>query len=196
MKNINIYKEIIIIISLSTFLGIVRYCFIYEEYDLIKAEKNNSEDCVNNIDVALQSTKPNCITSELTEYMFNNDLALFIDARYEDSYNTEHIAGAINLSYEEHAIELDIDYIKESILFNEVECFKSFCIGGKNSLPYIVSNNHSFKEYNNYIVYCDGEGCPYSYDLSVFLYENFNMTNIFFYEEGIPVWKEKGMPTQ
>ena len=196
MKKINIYREITVIISLSVFLALIRYSFIYNEFDFIKTKIEHSDDCVNSIDDALRSSKPVCITSELTEYMFNNDLALFIDARYKDSYNLEHIAGAVNLSYEEDAVELDLEYIKESISFNEIECFESFCIGGYESSPYIVSNNENFQKYNNYIIYCDGEGCPYSYDLSIFLYENFNMKNIFYYEDGIPVWKEKGLPLE
>ena len=196
MKKINIYKEIILIISLSIFFAFIRYCFIYNEFDLIKVKVNNSEDCVNSIDVASNSSEPRCITSELAEYMFSNDLGLFIDARYEDSYNSEHIVGAVNLSYEEHALELDIDYIKESILYNEVECDHSFCIGADNSVPYIAPNVANSKKYDYYIIYCDGEGCPYSYDLSIFLFENFNINNIFYYEEGMPVWKEKGLPTK
>ena len=92
--------------------------------------------------------------------------------------------------------KLDIDYIKESILYNEVECDHSFCIGADNSVPYIIPNVANSKKYDYYIIYCDGEGCPYSYDLSIFLFENFNINNIFYYEEGIPVWKEKGLPTK
>ena len=194
MKNINIYKEILIIIFISALFAFMRYMFIYDSYDLIK-NKMSEQECVDTVDSIGTYIEPLCISSKLTKYMYDNDLALFVDARDEESYNTEHIKGAINISYEDHASILDIEYIKESILYNEKECFETYCIGSDENVAFI-SGAENLEKYQNYIIYCDGKGCPHSYDLSVFLYENFSIKNIFYYEEGIPVWKKKGFPTE
>ena len=196
MKNINIYKEILIIISLSIIFAFVRYLFIYDSYELVKSVREKT-DCLNNIEDINTSKEPICISSDLAKLIYDKNIALFIDARHEESYNKEHIENSINLSFEEHVSDLDVDYIKESIVYDESDCFfDSFCIESKDSIPYIVSIDEEKQYYKNYVIYCDGEGCPYSHDLSDFLYDNFGITNILIYEDGIPIWKERGFPTK
>ena len=47
---------------------------------------------------------------------------------------------------------------------------------------------------NIYIVYCNGGECSLSLDLAYVMYEEFNFENVFVYEEGFPIWKEKQYP--
>ena len=80
------------------------------------------------------------------------------------------------------------------MIYGEIECYNSICIFSENDKVFIVSIDDIKKKYNNYIIYCDGHGCPHSHDLAVFLYENFKLENILIYEGGMPDWKERGMP--
>ena len=48
----------------------------------------------------------------------------------------------------------------------------------------------------SFVIYCSGEGCSLSEDLSYYLFENFNFKKIMIFEGGIPVWKEKEMRIQ
>ena len=44
------------------------------------------------------------------------------------------------------------------------------------------------------VIYCSGEGCSLSEDLSYDLYENHNFYSIVYFEEGYPKWKELEYP--
>ena len=199
MKNKNLYKEILIILIISTSLSLIRYMFIYDSYEFIKKVQEKS-NCIINLDDIYLASEPSCVDFELVKLLFEDDLALFIDARYQDSFNEAHIEGAINISFEEHANILDVDYIKESLIYDEIECYETFCIGSTNSIPFISSNKIAVEDkllkYNSYVIYCDGPGCPYSEDLSTFLYDNFNLKNILIYEEGFPEWVKQGLPVK
>ena len=43
-----------------------------------------------------------------------------------------------------------------------------------------------------YIIYCNGGDCTLSLDLAYVMFEEFDFETVFVYEEGIPVWENKG----
>ena len=101
------FKQATYIVIISIIFSFIRYLFIYEDYSLIKKtktantssidEKLNLEDLkkyLKNIE------KPEVVDIELTKKIFNNNLAVFVDARDSESFETAHIKGAINIPFE------------------------------------------------------------------------------------------------
>ena len=200
-----LYKQIIIILFLSLVMSIFRYFLIKEEYPLIK--KINKIDSVI-VDVfqdlekiIYESETPMVIDLELARKIYELELALFIDARDSDSFKKEHIKNAVNVCYESFLEDIDIDYLRESLEYGDVENFKTFSFGSADNIPYIdypfehnLSGNTNKKTI--YVIYCSGKGCSLSEELAFYLYEKFQFKNLLIYEGGIPEWKNNQLPIE
>ena len=92
-------KQIIIIISLAAFLGILRSFFLDDpEFTLIKQERVIEK--VNSFKVADDMTGPMMVNLEFSKYHFDAESAVFIDARDPEEYESGHIQNAINIPYD------------------------------------------------------------------------------------------------
>ena len=161
----NLVRQTTYIIILSVLLGFIRYS-ILDGYKIFNSD----------IDITIQSTdkdleefldninSPESVDILFAKSLYDQDLGIFIDAREYIDFNEGHIKGAINLSYSS-----DASYNKELL----------------DSLFYADKT---------LVVYCSGEGCSLSEDLSYDLYENYNFYSIVYFEEGYPEWKELSYP--
>ena len=131
MKNIDYIKEILIIIVLATFLGLLRNYFLDEPLKMIKEEK-----ILNNVDGASLPDildEPMSISIDLAYKLFL-DGVLFIDARDTDDFYNERILNSINIPYEvmneyEDSI-LDLDPIQPVVIYcSGGECDLSMHLG-------------------------------------------------------------------
>ena len=138
-----IIKQIIYIILLSILLGFIRYLFI-DDYSILRKNQHSkiiNADFDSNLQLLfLEAEEPEIINIDLAKKIYDNDLAVFIDARDNSDFIQGHIKNSINVPY-----ELDGDYND-----NLIDSLYSL---GKP----IVS-------------YCSGEGCSLSADLSYYLY--------------------------
>ena len=92
-------KQIIIILSLAAFLGILRSLFLDDpEFTLIKQERVIEK--VNSFKVADDMTGPMLVNLEFSKYHFDVGSAVFIDARDPEDYESGHIQNAINIPYD------------------------------------------------------------------------------------------------
>ena len=92
-------KQIIIILSLAAFLGILRSLFLDDpEFTLIKQERVIEK--VNSFKVADDMTGPMLVNLEFSKYHFDAGSAVFIDARDPEDYESGHIQNAINIPYD------------------------------------------------------------------------------------------------
>ena len=92
-------KQIIFILSLATFLGILRSFFLDDpEFTLIKQERVIEQ--VNSFKVPDDITGPMMVNLEFSKYHFDSGSAVFIDARDPEDYELGHIQNAINIPYD------------------------------------------------------------------------------------------------
>ena len=92
-------KQIIIILSLAAFLGILRSFFLDDpEFTLIKQERVIEQ--VHSFKVPDEMTGPMMVNLEFSKYQFDAGLAIFIDARDPEDYESGHIHNAINIPYD------------------------------------------------------------------------------------------------
>ncbi len=92
-------KQIIFILSLATFLGILRSFFMDDpEFTLIKQERVIEQ--VNSFKVPDDITGPMMVNLEFSKYHFDAGSAVFIDARDPEDYESGHIQNAINIPYD------------------------------------------------------------------------------------------------
>ena len=92
-------KQIIIIISLAAFLGILRSFFLDDpEFTLIKQERVIEK--VNSFKVPDDMTGPMMVNLEFSKYHFDAGSTVFIDARDPEDYELGHIQNAINIPYD------------------------------------------------------------------------------------------------
>ena len=92
-------KQIIFILSLATFLGILRSFFLDDpEFTLIKQERVIEQ--VNSFKVPDDMTGPMMVNLEFSKYHFDAESAVFIDARDPEDYEVGHIQNAINIPYD------------------------------------------------------------------------------------------------
>ena len=92
-------KQIIIILSLAAFLGILRSFFMDDpEFTLIKQKRVIEE--VNSFKVPDDMTGPMLVNLEFSKYHFDAGSAVFIDARDPEDYESGHIQNAINIPYD------------------------------------------------------------------------------------------------
>jgi len=146
-------------------LGFIRYFFL-DDYKLFDTTTNISEQPIEGkIENYLNSIdSPESIRISVAKSIYDQNLGVFIDAREYIDFSEGHIKGAINLPYDP-----DRGYNKQLL----------------DSLFYLDKT---------LIIYCSGEGCSLSEDLSYDLYENHNFYSVFYFEEGYPEWKELDYP--
>ena len=164
-------KQIISLILLSIFFGLVRNYFLDEQLTLIKEKRvldvveirtdNKGEF---SFELPENLTEPLIVDVEIVEYLRMKNQSIIIDARDEEDYNNGRILSSINIPYdyyEEFEFQLDgIDL--EKIL----------------------------------IIYCSGGKCSLSIDLADYLMLDRGFFNVFVYEGGWLEWIEKGLPIE
>ena len=92
-------KQIIIILILAAFLGILRSFFLDDpEFTLIKQERVIEQ--VHSFKVPDDMTGPMMVNLEFSKYHFDEGSAVFIDARDPEDYESGHIQNAINIPYD------------------------------------------------------------------------------------------------
>jgi len=187
----------------------IRYLFIDDHYYIIKKVNNlttvnpkdysqisDLEKYINNIN------EPTLIDFNLAKKIYENNLSIFIDARDYDSFKKSHIRGALNISYDNiEYIEKEYDliwmYEQNEDFYFLVEGFNyDFILGKQSGEPFVKKtklNDFISSNEMSFVIYCSGEGCSLSEDLAYYLFENFNFKKLMIFEEGLPVWKEKGM---
>ena len=121
-------KQIIIILALAFFLGILRSFFVEDpDFSIIKKERVFEE--INSFSIPTEMTSPMVVNLEFSKYHFDSGSAIFIDARDPEEYDLGHIQGAINIPfdyYEEYE-----DLINE---LDEEKIYITYCSGGECSL--------------------------------------------------------------
>ena len=121
-------KQIIIILALAFFLGILRSFFVEDpDFSIIKKERVFEE--INSFSIPTEMTSPMVVNLEFSKYHFDTGSAIFIDARDPEEYDLGHIQGAINIPfdyYEEYE-----DLINE---LDEEKIYITYCSGGECSL--------------------------------------------------------------
>ena len=211
----NYLKQVAYIIIVSTIFSFIRYLLIYEDYSLIKKSKTIDISSIDkNLDLEdlkkylKNIEKPEVIDIELTKKIFNNNLAMFVDARDSESFQTSHIKGAINIPFENiDFFEKEYDLIwmfeqKEDFFYNIDNDGNDFILGLNSAIPFLrnpieMNINQPINNFEkNIIVYCSGEGCSLSEELSFYLFDNFNFKRIMMFEGGMPIWENEGMPIE
>ena len=213
--KINI-KEVLIIISLSIFLGFIRYFLLDEEFFLIKKTKLESIDNsinhneVDSLLLYIKNTKsPKLIDVTLAKLFYDNNLVTFIDARDTQSYVEEHILNALNIPYDliedvlnEHDIKYLIELNEDFIEKVYIEDNNPFYLGIKEGNIYLSNQKIESPSFNldgkefAFVIYCSGEGCSLSEDLGFYMFNEMGIGKIFIYEGGIPEWKNNNYPTK
>ena len=92
-------KQIIFILSLAVFIGLLRSFFLDDpEFTLIKKERVIEE--VASFSLPDDMSGPMMVNLEFTKYHFDTGSAIFIDARDSEDYEAGHIQNAINIPYD------------------------------------------------------------------------------------------------
>ena len=92
-------NQIIIIVIFSILLGYIRFTMINEpEFTLIKKERILKE--ISTFLIPETITEPMAISLNLAKQLFDNNSAIFVDAREEEDYKGGHIQNAINIPYD------------------------------------------------------------------------------------------------
>ena len=209
--KINI-KEVIIIVLLSVFCGLIRYFLLDDDFLLIKKSKLSSSD--SQVDYQYQdslllfienSNSPKLVNIDLAKKLYDSNLATFVDARDSDSYHEKHILNALNIPYDSieevvsqndlrYLIELNEDF-EEQVYFDDNPLY----FGCYNQRVYIsekelLGKNKS--KSSSFVIYCSGEGCSLSEDLGFYMFDVLNIKKIFIYEGGMPEWLENNYPVK
>ena len=206
MKNLNKYREIIIIITITLILSSVRYLFIYVDGKCDScSEENISQEfglirkippCIEDVYSMKNITEPTCVDFKTAKTISDNNLARFIDAREAEDYSEGHIKGAVNFPYVQYVVdgELYLEYVKENIQLGLEECYDElFCIGGNDKQDAYISYPLINKEEDNedvyYVVYCSDVSCSKSEELSWWLYKTLQIENVLYYKGGYKEWQ-------
>ena len=92
-------KQIIFIFSLAIVLGLIRLSFLNDpEFTLIKKER--IVETISSFSVPEDMTSPMAINIEFAQNLFNEKLAVFVDARESEDYNSGHIENAVNIPFD------------------------------------------------------------------------------------------------
>ena len=121
-------KQIIIILLLSTVLGITRYILIEDpDFTLIKKERVVAK--VDSFIIPDDIAGPMVVDLEFSKYYFDQKSAIFIDARDPEDYNVSHIKNSINIPYDYFE-----DYEDLINSLDESAVYIIYCSGGECSL--------------------------------------------------------------
>ncbi len=92
-------KQIIFIFSLAIVLGLIRFLLLDDpEFTLIKKER--IVETISSFSVPEDMTSPMAINIEFAQNLFNEKLAVFVDARESEDYNSGHIENAVNIPFD------------------------------------------------------------------------------------------------
>ena len=121
-------NQIISIFLLATILGLIRFFFINDpKFTLIKKERFVQQ--ITSYVVPDDMTEPMSVNLEFAKYHFDNNSAIFIDAREVEDYGQGHIKNAINIPYDYY--EEYEDTINE---LDDMAIYIIYCSGGECSL--------------------------------------------------------------
>ena len=125
-------KQTLFIFSLATLLGLVRFSFL-DDPEFILIKKKQIVETISSFSIPENMTSPMAINIEFAQNLFNEELAIFIDARDSEDYNSGHIENAINIpfdyyeDYEDVINELD-DSAPHVIYCSGEECSLSMVL--------------------------------------------------------------------
>jgi len=132
-----IIKQITFIFLLATLLGLARFYFLKDDdFTLIKearvlqeteVEVSESGEAIFIIPDFM--TEPMMASLEFTKYFFDNNRAIFVDAREPEEFDISHIAGAINIPFDYYD-----EYMDTIDALNYDDVFIIYCSGGECSL--------------------------------------------------------------
>ncbi|MBC8256202.1 MAG: DoxX family membrane protein [Candidatus Marinimicrobia bacterium] len=92
-------KQIIFIFSLAIVLGFIRFSILDDpEFTLIKKER--ILETINSFSVPEDMISPMAINLEFAQHLFNENMAVFVDARDSEDYNSGHIENAVNIPFD------------------------------------------------------------------------------------------------
>ena len=121
-------KQIILIITLSFLLGILRSFFINDQdFSIIKKERVLEQ--INTFSIPEDITCPMVVSLEFAKYHHDKASAIFIDARDPEDYDKGHIKDAINIPYDSHG---DYDDIINEL--DDSAIYITYCNGEECSL--------------------------------------------------------------
>tara|TARA_Y100000590_G_scaffold459755_1_gene617586 strand:+ start:760 stop:1818 length:1059 start_codon:yes stop_codon:yes gene_type:complete len=161
-------KEIIIIILISIFLAGLRFQFLPDEFQLLAKKKDAEikQNIGDNYFYYSELTSPEVVTLDKAKEIYDDNFAVFIDAREYSDFINGHILNAISLPYSEN----------------------------QNYDSALVDSLYNLDK--TLVVYCSGHGCSLGEDLTYFLFEEFEIPKIVYFEEGYPAWKDNKFPIQ
>ncbi len=121
-------KQIIFIIFLAVALGIGRSLFLDDpDFTLIKQDRIIDE--INSFLIPDDMSGPMLVNLEFSKYHFDSGLAVFIDAREAQEYESGHIQNAINIPYDYYE-----DYEDVMNELDDTGIYIVYCSGGECSL--------------------------------------------------------------
>ena len=135
--------------------------YVYNEPIYFLADAQSSKIYENDF-LSEYDDGPKVVAINQCKKMFDNKLAVFIDARDSLLYDDGHILGAINIYFE------------------------------SNDDDQIFSRLEGVEEGGFLIIYSSGGDCDLTEELGNHLFEYLGYTNILLYEGGFPEWKENG----
>ncbi|MBF0573135.1 MAG: rhodanese-like domain-containing protein [Desulfamplus sp.] len=120
------------------------------------------------------------ISLEQAKELFENNAAIFIDARPKEQYEEGHIQDALSLPWQ----EVDTYFMEVAPILEE----------RLSKIAKVNSDNGENKNISNAIItYCDGESCELSHELALFLKE-MGFNNVHIIVNGWTVWHKAGLP--
>ena len=121
-------KQIVITFSLAILLGITRFIFLDDpDFSLIKKERIIKE--ITTFYVPENMTEPMMVDLEFAKYLFDDNSAVFIDARDAEDYEAGHIENAINIPFDYYE-----DYEEVMDGLNDAGIYIIYCSGEECSL--------------------------------------------------------------
>jgi len=132
-------KQIAIIFSLAILLGLTRFIFLDDpEFSLIKKERIIKE--ITTFSIPEDMTEPMMIGLEFAKYLFDDNSAVFIDARDAEDYEAGHIENAINIPFDYYE-----NYEEVMDGLNDADIYIIYCSGEECSLSIDLAD-HLFNE--------------------------------------------------
>ena len=121
-------KQILFTCSLAIVLGLIRFSFLDDpEFTLIK--KDRIVETISSFSIPENMTSPMAINIEFAQNLFNEELAIFIDARDSEDFNSGHIENAINIPFDYYE-----DYEDVINKLDDTETHVIYCSGEECSL--------------------------------------------------------------
>lgn len=121
-------KQIFFIILLATLAGLARFSILNDpDFKLIKSKR--IVETVNTFSIPQNMTSPMGISLEFAEYLFNEKLAIFLDARDPEDFNQGHIESSVNIPYDYYE-----DYEESINSLDDTFAYVIYCSGEECSL--------------------------------------------------------------